>query len=397
MKVDANDILRERGPDALRTAIDEAPSQPIPNGGDVAQGDQRKTSPMSLRFTLFADINPAPRKIYLVEGLLGAGEASGFAGAPGSGKSVLAGDLSFHTAAGLPWLGRRIQQGAVLYVAAERAKLTERRFAALRKHYQISDLPLAIISGSVNFLSDQRHVIEMAGHAERLSSLKNSSVVLIVIDTVSRVLNGGDENSPKDMGLLVANVARLQETTGAHILLIHHVPQDGNVRLRGHGSLLGGLDTVLAVEKIGAIRTATVIKDNDAVEDQRLGFDLQSVTLSIDRDTREETTAPIVIPAGELPPQTTGKAIHLPKGAQIALRALHAAIDEAGTIPPASNRIPNGVRMVTIEQWRAHAYRIGISTSDKPNAKRTALSRASDALIAAHKINVSEPYVWPAT
>jgi hypothetical protein len=266
----------------------------------------------------------------------------------------------------------------------------------LRKHYQISDLPLAIVAGAVDFLSDRRHVLEVAGYATELTRISDKSVVLIIVDTVSRVLAGGDENSSKDMGSFVANIAHLQEATGAHVNLIHHVPQDGNARLRGHGSLLGGLDTVVAVEKVGAIRTATLIKDNDGIDNQRLAFDLQSVTLSIDPDAQEETTAPVVISVDVLPAEATAK-VNLPKGAQIALRALHAAIGESGTIPPAGDHIPNGVKAVTIEQWRAHAYRIGISTSDKPNAKRTALSRASDALLAAYKIGVSDPYVWAAT
>ena len=210
---------------------------------------------------------------------------------------MLAGDLACHVAGDVSWLDRRVSKGAVLYVAAERVKLTERRFAAFRKYHRIDKLPLALISGAVNLLSTQEHVAEIAGYAANLKEKTKLPVVLIVIDTVSRVLCGGDENSPKDMGAFVANVAQLQEVTGAHVLLIHHVPQDGNVRLRGHGALLGSLDTVVAIEKSGAIRTATVQKDNDGVEDRQIAFDLKSVTLSIDPDTQEETTAPVVIPA----------------------------------------------------------------------------------------------------
>jgi hypothetical protein len=397
VKVDANDILRRDGAESLRATFDKS----LGNGDDrqftgKKDGKREKFAKKPLRFTLFADIDPAPRKVFLVEGIIGVNETSGFAGAPGSGKSVLAGDLACHVAGAMPWLGRRVHQGAVLYVAAERAKLTERRFAAFREHYQINDLPLAVIAGSVDFLSNGEHVDEIAARASYLTMRTGLSVVLIVVDTVSRVLNGGDENSPKDMGALVANVAHLQEATGAHVLLIHHVPQDGNVRLRGHGALLGSLDTVIAIEKAGAIRTATVIKDNDGVEDQRLAFDLKSVTLSIDPDTMKETSAPVVVPAEASLVRSAAMGVKLPKGALIALRALEAAINECGAVPSASNHIPTGVKAVTIDQWRAHAYRTGISTSDKANAKRTALSRASDALVAAQKIGISEPYVWPA-
>jgi hypothetical protein len=367
-----NDYGREDAPDEKRRDVDKRP----------------------LRFTLFADIDPAPRKVFLVEGLLGAGETSSFVGMPGSGKSVLAGDLACHVAGGLSWLNRRVSKGAVLYVAAERAKLTERRFAAFRKHHRIDNLPLALISGAVNMLSSQEHVVEIAGYAATLAEKMKLPVVLIVIDTVSRVLCGGDENSPKDMGAFVANVAQLQEVTWAHVLLIHHVPQDGNVRLRGHGSLLGSLDTVAAIEKSGAIRTATVQKDNDGVEDQQIAFDLTSVTLSIDPDTEEETTAPVVIPADGASSRPAAKNARLPKSAQNALRALQNAIEEVGEAAPVSNHIPPSVRVVTVEQWRTYAYRMGVSTSDEGRAKRKAFQSATDVLIAAESIGIWEPHVW---
>jgi hypothetical protein len=37
---------------------------------------------------------------------------------------------------------------------------------------------------------------------------------------------------------------------------------------------------------------------------------------------------------------------------------------------------------------------MGISASDEVKAKRTALNRASEALVAAQKISIWEPYVW---
>jgi hypothetical protein len=349
-----------------------------------------------LKFTLFRDINAAPRKEFLVAGLLGVGEASGFAGAPGSGKSVLAGDLGFHVAAGLPWLNRRAKQGGVIYIAAERAALTARRFAALRKRYGVDNPPLAIVSGPVDFLTNKAHVDECAGHAERLQELFAMPVALIVVDTVSRVLAGGDENSPKDMGALVANIGRLQDATGAHVLLLHHVPQtDGAVRLRGHGALLGALDTVIAVEKGVTVRTATVTKDNDGAGETSIAFTLQSVTLSIDQDTKEETAAPVVV-AAEQPIQQPKAAVKakLPAAATVALKALAEAIADQGIIPPASNHIPPSVRAVTIDQWKDRAIKKGLSNSDDRKAQAKTFRRSVETLLAAQRVGTWDPHVW---
>jgi AAA domain len=397
VKEDANSIHVEHGADALRSRFDVAVQveNPVANGAAAPSTEKRSNGKRPLRFTLFADIDPAPRKVFLVEGLLGAGETSSFVGMPGSGKSVLAGDLACHVAGDVSWLGRRVSKGAVLYVAAERVKLTERRFAAFRKYHRIDKLPLALVSGAVNMLSNQEHVVEIAGYAANLKEKTKLPIVLIVIDTVSRVLCGGDENSPKDMGAFVANVAQLQEVTGAHVLLIHHVPQDGNVRLRGHGALLGSLDTVVAIEKAGAIRTATVQKDNDGVEDRQIAFDLKSISLSIDPDTQEETTAPVVIPAeGADLTAAPSRIANLSKSAKIGLRALQKAVAECGAVPPASNHVPPEVKTVTIDQWRDYAYRTGISTSDKAHAKGVAFNRASGELAEARKIGIWDPHVW---
>jgi RecA-family ATPase len=82
------------------------------------------------QFTLYCDLAATSTKVWLVKNLLGRGEASAFYGAPGSGKSALVEDMGLHIAAGLPWHGRDVMQGAVCYIALERRLLVERRAIA---------------------------------------------------------------------------------------------------------------------------------------------------------------------------------------------------------------------------------------------------------------------------
>ena len=75
------------------------------------------------------------------------------------------------------------------------------------------------ISGHVehvlaNFTKEHGHVREIASYAERLS-LKRCFHSTIVVDTLNRVLAGGDENSSIDMGKFIRVVSSLQELTGA--------------------------------------------------------------------------------------------------------------------------------------------------------------------------------------
>ena len=46
-----------------------------------------------LTFTLYRDIEAEPKKLWVIQDYFGAGELSCIFGPPGSGKSVLAGDL----------------------------------------------------------------------------------------------------------------------------------------------------------------------------------------------------------------------------------------------------------------------------------------------------------------
>jgi hypothetical protein len=240
---------------------------------------------------------------------------------------------------------------------------------------------------------DARTADKILEWAKLLEQIVQQRVVLIVIDTISRALCGGDENSPKDMGALVATVGRIQAGSGAHGSLVHHIPQDGNARLRGHGALLGALDTALHVAKGPSVRTATVTKANDSEEGEKVTFSLESVELSRDADGNV-TTAPVVVPAapGEAAPAKT-KAPTTAKGTQSGFRSLVYALNEVGQVAAVSNHIPANTKVVTIDQWREYAYRSGISAGDS-RARQKAFATAFEKLVGGGKIAVWDPHVW---
>jgi len=241
-------------------------------------------------YSLYRDLAAESAKEWLVHGFLGSGDASAFYGIPGCGKSVLIEDMALHIAAGRTWHGRLVDRGAVLYIALERKKLVEHRAIAFRKHHGIEDIPFAVVGGVFD-LRTARAVDAINEIVRQLEVDTGAAVVLIVIDTISRALCGGDENSPKDMGMIVAATSKLQAETIAHILWVHHMPQDGAERLRGHGASLGAMDTTVLVSKSANLRTATVVKSNDSEEGETITFTLESVTIGPD------TNAPVVIPA----------------------------------------------------------------------------------------------------
>jgi hypothetical protein len=344
------------------------------------------------KFKLFDDLEATSTKEWLVRNFLGAGEASAVYGKPGDGKSVLAEDLGLHIAAGWRWHGRAVKQGAVVYVALERRKLVERRAIAFRKKHGPTGLPFAIVGGIHDF-RDQRTAARIADIVAEVEQTISQPIVLIIIDTLSRALCGGDENSSKDMGAIVNATSVLLNRTKAHVMWIHHIPIEGGDRLRGHGALLGALDTTISVIKSDTVRTATVVKANDSEEDEAVAFTLESVTIGEDQDGNP-TTAPVVIPFDGAVPDRPTKNAKLPKAAQTALRALAEAISERGEPALASNHIPAGATIVPIPVWRQQAYQRGISTSDEDRAKQQAFKRASEYLIGAGRVGVWDGSAW---
>src|SRR5262245_32458376 len=134
--------------DAVFDAFDRAPRQTSSNAKD-----RRAKGHNVLPVTDFSAMQTASAKTWTVHHLLGVGECSVWFGEPGCGKSALIEDVGLHVAAGRLWHGRKVKQGAVLFVALERAAVVIRRAIAFGKEHGLSDeaLPFAVLRGPLDF------------------------------------------------------------------------------------------------------------------------------------------------------------------------------------------------------------------------------------------------------
>lgn len=222
----------------------------------------------------------------LVEGLLTVGGMSSVPGHPNAGKSYFAGALSLAVASGLNFLGRRVQQAPVVYVAAEGAASMLARFQADARFHKRLPGHLALVGQSVTLLEPSADVDALVATCREVQVRTGAPVGLVVIDTVARVMVGGDENTAVDMGRLIAAADRLRATTGAHVMLVHHMGKDASKGARGHSSLRAALDTEIEVSVDDATRlhTAKVTKQRDlAGNGARLQFRLIPVSLGVDQ------------------------------------------------------------------------------------------------------------------
>jgi hypothetical protein len=344
-------------------------------------------------FTMAKDITLEPKE-FLIDGFLGRDEVSAWYGPPDAGKSTVLIHAACCVAAGLEFCGQRVRQGPVLYVAAERGAIARRRIKAWCKEHGLEDIPLAVVDQAIDLRTSKIDVERIIATARELETVCGQRVVWIIFDTLNRILAGGDENSSKDMGAVIASIDHIHRATRAHISFIHHVPVDRVDRMRGHGSALGAMDTTVRVIKQHGIVQIETDVAKDLVDKPCFTFTFKSVVLLTDRETKVETTAPVMVEIkgdGKPMPRPHAK---LPKAAKIALRALREAIDELGQVPPASNHIPANLRVVSFDQWRDYAYRLGISASEKPRARQAAFQRASQHLIADHHASAWSEQAW---
>lgn len=247
----------------------------------------------------FDDIQPALDSRYLVKGVLDAGAMSVIYGPSNSGKSFFAMDLGYHIAIGAPWRGRRVGQASVLYLAAEGGNGIANRIVALRQEHGVCDVPFALKRAGMDLLHDQadlQHIVDLAG---AVGGAAPERPLMIVIDTLSRIMAGGDENNAADMTALIRNIDAIRAATGAHVMLVHHTGKDAARGARGHSSLRAATDTEIEVANDNGARAALVTKQRDHQGGETFAFALRSVTLGQDGDGDDVTSCVLEVEQDE--------------------------------------------------------------------------------------------------
>jgi archaellum biogenesis ATPase FlaH len=261
----------------------------VDDGTTETPGDD-SPKPPRLYVELFSDVVLDLTRASLVERLLDPGAMAVVYGQSNSGKTFLSLDLAFHIATGRPWMGRAVKGGSVLYIAAEGSRGVRKRILALRKHYAIDDAPLGLVPCAVD-LSGQGADVEplltlIAEYEPRIGR-----PVLIVVDTLSRVLAGSNENSSEDMTAYIGNVDKIRNRTKAHVLTVHHSGKNHALGARGHSSLRAATDTELEV----ADWQIQIKKQRDMEAGAPIGFKLHPVELGRDASGRMVTSC-VVLP-----------------------------------------------------------------------------------------------------
>ncbi|MFC3206860.1 AAA family ATPase [Aquamicrobium soli] len=338
--------------------------------------------------TWFDDIVETAAKETIVKGVLGEREFTTLSGLPGTGKSVIVTDMACHIAAGMEWHGRKIKRGLVVYVAAERKKLTERRMMAFRKYHKVHDVPLLVVGGRLDFtrnLDDAKALISLVKEAEIETG---QPCVLIIIDTLTRVFGAGDQNASKDMVKFVQSCDEMLASTQAHVLAIHHTAWSGE-RGKGAIDLDGAVDASFMVKKDHGKYKLVCDGTNDGEEGDILAFTMESVEIGVDEDG-EPTTAPVVVKSVETKMKTSAEA-QKGKNAR-GLEILVELLNRDG-VDPESPGYPEGAMVVELEAWKNAIYEDAGETMSMP-AKNKRWHRIKKELQDEGAIDFNATWVW---
>lgn len=366
--------------DKTDTTVRPFPTDRVRQMLDAAPVEREEAPKPRLSLEWFEDIEPALDVPELVEGLLTPAGASVVYGASNCGKTFFASDLAFHVALGLPWRDRHVEQGAVIYVAAEGGFGIRNRIAAFRKHHEITErVPFALLASNVNMLDPEADTEPLMQMIEQAAARAGMPVRLVVLDTLARVMAGGDENSGADMGRLVANIDRIRSATGAHVMLIHHSGKDAAKGARGHSSLRAAVDTEIEVTKddVTDVACASVVKQRDLEKAGEFSFKLQSVTLGTNPRGKWVTSCVVEPTEGGGQRGTKPKLSPLERNAMLQLT--NTIIDE-GKRYPGRGDIPGTVDIVPLEAWKARLVKAHVLSGDNEGTAKKQWQRIRQGL-----------------
>ncbi|MBR0693622.1 AAA family ATPase [Bradyrhizobium lablabi] len=341
---------------------------------------------------------PGPEHEFIIDGWLTVGEKSVIGGATKSGKSFLAIHMAMCIATGRQFYGNNVlARGLVIYQAGEGGRGIRKRFRAWRENFGIQQgirVPVYILQSKVDIHSHEGDTAKLIEEIIAISRLYNLPVTALFIDTLAKAQGAADENSGRDMAVVMANVDRIAAAVpGCHVCLVHHM-NAGGTKLRGHTSISANIDQVVLVAKEEGtkVRTATLDKQKDEEDGAEIRFELMQVEVGRRAIDGKPITSCVTVPAGTARTLVKGKTLVLSDDQTNIFTALKDAIADVGIPAPPELKLPKSiVKVCKVADWY-NAYRAVASKEDA--ALRQAMGRASDKFVRLRIIGRINPYVW---
>lgn len=263
-------------PSAAREVFD-ALSRNLP---ELASLVSPQTLEQKLIYTAAEFMERPPRKFLDKEKLIPERSLVMLYGEPGAGKSL--------------WMMRKLAKIAkdrpVFFILGEgEGGMPDRLRAEEKAQGEKLSEHLYIYSEEVN-LTDPSAVQTF------IDNLRPYKPELIAFDTLSTCMVGGDENSPKDMPVVIAHCKLIRRELSTAIMLVHHSRKDGKT-YRGHSSLHGHVDAMYLIEQgSNGLITLSCEKSKDSRKSDPEYYRVVSFPTRQDPDTGEDITGAALMP-----------------------------------------------------------------------------------------------------
>lgn len=249
-------------------------------GQEFAEPSQPERRDRIHRLHEYADNVQDPS--WLIPGLLPSHGIGMLYGESGSFKSFLALDMALSLAFGIPgqW-GAPPVKNDVLFLAGEGPVATAKKRWPSWMEWQ-----------SIEFRNDHRFFImpEVPLYTDSvawenvkidLAELK-AKPALIVIDTLSRLITGLDENSAKDASMITKFMEQLARYYECCVLALHHTGKDQNKGARGSSAFFANMDFAISTRLKQGGTELKVKKQKDAdTGDETHNFKVKEIGTSI--------------------------------------------------------------------------------------------------------------------
>jgi len=237
--------------------------------------------------TLDALKQAAQRVRWLIKHVLPADSVGMLFGGSGTFKSFIALDAALHVAHGLPFMGRKTNKGAVIYIAAEGGAGLWQRINAWHRSRGLNpaDAALYVVPVALDLTADAWRVVDAA-------QLACVAPVMVVVDTLSQTY-AGEENSANEMAAYLRELGgRFRMLWACTVLLIHHSGHQASERPRGSSAILANVDFLLGVfrDEREMMATVTCSKQKDGELFQDAVFQLTVHELGFDEDNDRVTS-----------------------------------------------------------------------------------------------------------
>lgn len=178
---------------------------------------------------------------------------------PKTGKTALALTMGLNVACGFDW-GEFQTPGpaSVLYFALEGTRAIRLRVTAWKKMMQEEGhelpevIPFRVVENAAGFYKDAQkidHAKRIIQHNKMCEKEFGLPVKVIVIDTLTKAMTGGDQNSAEDTAALFEIVAMLRSSgITATVIFVHHKARAGG-NVRGSSNIEAEPDVLLDVSK----------------------------------------------------------------------------------------------------------------------------------------------------